>query len=317
MSEFAVVTLEGDLHAYLVEDALERRYGIETQIVAADRIAASGNLVWHVDDAEVVTLPTEDGGVVEVDELRLIWWRRCRGVPQIPDSVSDSAMRELVVKDCDAALRGVLLSAFTGKWLSDPGATQRAQNKLLQLRIARSVGLAVPRTLVSNAPNAIREFVRAQGGAAIAKTLTGVFGTALEAGRVLLESLNNDDELRLAPTIYQEEIRGENHLRVMAFGERIHAARISSGELDWRLATDMRIEPIELDVRLQRALLEVVSRLGLAMGIMDLKLTPDGDPVFLEVNPQGQFLFVEGMSEMPLADAFADFVAGELALVNA
>ena len=44
------------------------------------------------------------------------------------------------------------------------------------------------------------------------------------------------------------------------------------------------------------------------MGIFDVKLTDDDEPVFLEVNPQGQFLFVEGLCGIPLADAVADFL---------
>jgi hypothetical protein len=52
------------------------------------------------------------------------------------------------------------------------------------------------------------------------------------------------------------------------------------------------------------------------MGVFDVKLRPDGEPVFLEVNPQGQFLFVEGMSDMPLGEAFAEFVVDELAAVR-
>jgi hypothetical protein len=322
MPEMAIVTFEGDIHAYLVQEAMARSHGIEVAIVAADRIPAAGGLSWNDagswNDAasEPVTLPTEDGGTVDVRALRLVWWRRCEGKTEVPDRVRNPAMRELVGKDSLSALRGALLAEFTGTWISDPYATQRAQNKLLQLRIARSIGLTVPRTLVSNDPERIREFTRAHGGTVIAKTLTGMLGTALEAGRVRLDSLTNDDELRLAPTIYQQEIPGEDHLRVMVFGERVHAARISSAALDWRLANDMAIEPIEIDAGLQAALRQVVDRLGLRMGVFDLKVTPAGAPVFLEVNPQGQFLFVEGMSDMPLTDAFAMFAADELALVT-
>jgi hypothetical protein len=316
MSEMAIVTLDGDIHAYLVQDAMARTYGVDVAIVAADRLAAAGGMSWQDADGERVTLPTENGGTVDVAALRLIWWRRCHGRPEVPDAVLDPAMRELVVKDSLSALRGSLISAFTGTWISDPYATERAQNKLLQLRVARSVGLTVPRTLVSNDPSDIRAFARAQGGTVVAKTLTGLLGTALEAGRVHVDSLCDDDELRLAPTIYQQEIRGDDHLRVMVFGERVLAARISSAELDWRLANDATIEPIEVGRGLEDSLLEVVSKLGLRMGVFDLKATPEG-PVFLEVNPQGQFLFVEGMSDMPLTDAFAQFAANELALIAA
>jgi hypothetical protein len=316
MSEMAIVTLDGDIHAYLVQDAMARAYGVDVAIVTADRLPAAGGMSWQDLEDERVTLPTEDGATVDVAGLRLIWWRRCHGRPEVPDAVRDPAMRELVVKDSLSALRGALISAFSGTWISDPYATERAQNKLLQLRVARSVGLRVPRTLVSSNPADIRAFARSQGGTVIAKTLTGLLGTALEAGRVQLDSLYDDDELRLSPTIYQQEIRGDQHLRVMVFGERVLAATISSSELDWRLANDAAIEPTEIGRGLEDALFEVVSKLGLRMGVFDLKMTADG-PVFLEVNPQGQFLFVEGMSDMPLTDAFAQFAANELALVSA
>ena len=317
MSKMAIVTLEGDIHAYLIQDAMARTYGVDVAIVAADRIPAAGGLNWQDDQSEPVTLPTEDGGTVEVSGLRLLWWRRCHGRPEVPAAVCDPAMRELVVKDSLSALRGSLISAFTGTWISDPYATERAQNKLLQLRVARAVGLTVPRTLISSDPEQIRAFAQAQGGTVVAKALTGLLGTALEAGRVRLDSLQNEDEMRLAPTIYQQEVSGKDHLRVMVFGERVHAARIRSAELDWRLANDATIVPVELDAGLQDMLRLVLVKLGLRMGVFDLKITPGGQPVFLEVNPQGQFLFVEGMSDLPLTDAFARFAADELALVGA
>jgi hypothetical protein len=101
----------------------------------------------------------------------------------------------------------------------------------------------------------------------------------------------------------------------MVFGDEVHAARITSGVLDWRLDGGMAVEPVVIDDGLQSALRAVVERLGLRMGVFDLKVTPDGEPVFLEVNPQGQFLFVEGLCGMPLTAAFCRFVSRELAHV--
>ncbi len=162
----------------------------------------------------------------------------------------------------------------------------------------------------------MREFTRTHGGTVIAKTLTGLLGTSLEAGRVTLDSLDNHDEITVSATVYQEEIPGTDHLRVMVFGEKVHAARIRSDELDWRLANDMEVAPIVIDERLSDRLREVTTRLGLRMGVFDVKLPPNGEPVFLEINPQGQFLFVEGMSDMPLGEAFAEFIVDELAALR-
>jgi len=317
MADMAIVTLEGDIHAYLVRQAMSETYGIDVAIVAADRIPAAGGVAWDNENPAATTLPTEGGGTVDISRLRLVWWRRCHGRPEVPDHVTDRAMRQLVVKDSRAATRGAFLAAFGGTWLSDPYATERAQNKLLQLRIAREVGLTVPRTLVSSDPSAIREFTRAMGGRVIGKTLTGLLGTGLEAGRIRSDSLTDENELRLSPTIFQEEVAGTDHLRVQVFGSDVYAAKISSAALDWRLAGDMQVQPATVSEALQDALRAVVDRLGLRMGIFDLKIRPDGSIVFLEINPQGQFLFVEGMSDMPLTAAFARFAANELTLVSA
>ncbi len=313
MTRMAIVTLEGDLHAYVIQHVMAQSYDIEVAIVAADRISAAGGLSWSSDGDGAVTVPTEEGGTVDLATLDLVWWRRCHGHPEVPDRVSDPAMRQLVIKDGRAGLRGAFLTGFHGRWVSDPYATERAQNKLVQLDLARRVGLTVPATLISSDPARIRAFVRTQGGRAVAKTLTGVLGTALEAGRVELDSLVDDAELALSPTVYQAEVAGTDHLRVMVFGERVHAARIRSQVLDWRLDGDKVVEAVELPADLERRLRAVVEGLGLRMGVFDLKITPDGQPVFLEINPQGQFLFVEGMCGMPLADAFARFAADELA----
>ncbi|WP_330475795.1 ATP-grasp domain-containing protein [Terrabacter sp. C0L_2] len=316
MSTVAIVTLAGDLHARVIRRQLQEEHGIEVAVVASDTLSAAGGLTWSNTDGPGPTLPTEDGGTVDVAGLDLVWWRRCHGRPTVPDAVTDAQMRKLVVKDNRAGLRGLLLAGFGGTWISDPYATERAQNKILQLSVARSVGLTVPRTLVSTDPKAVRDFTRAHGGTVIAKTMTGLLGTSLEAGRVTLESLDDEDEIMLSATVYQEEIPGTDHLRVMVFGDTVHAARIRSRELDWRLANDMEVEPVVIDDRLGDRLRQVTTNLGLRMGVFDVKLRPDGEPVFLEVNPQGQFLFVEGMSDMPLAAAFADFVVDELDAVR-
>jgi hypothetical protein len=313
MSTVAIVTLAGDLHARVIGRQLRDVHDVDVAVVASDTLSGAGGLTWSNVAGPDLTLPTEDGGTVSVADLDLVWWRRCHGRPTVPDGVTDPQMRKLVVKDNRAGLRGLLMAGFTGTWISDPYATERAQNKILQLDVARSVGLTVPRTLVSTDPAAVREFTRAHGGTVIAKTLTGLLGTSLEAGRVTLESLDDDEEIRVSATVYQEEVPGTDHLRVMVFGDRVHTARIRSGELDWRLANDMEVEPVTIDERLGNQLREVTDRLALRMGVFDVKLRPDGEPVFLEVNPQGQFLFVEGMSDMPLGEAFADFVVGELA----
>lgn len=59
--------------------------------------------------------------------------------------------------------------------------------------------------------------------------------------------------------------------------------------------------PDDLAARL-RAYLD---RLGLVYGAIDMRLTPDGRYVFLEVNPAGQWRFMEQRTGVPMTETFA------------
>jgi hypothetical protein len=58
------------------------------------------------------------------------------------------------------------------------------------------------------------------------------------------------------------------------------------------------------------ALLRLMRRLGLVYGAIDLRVRPDGEHVFFEVNPSGQWLFVEERTGLPLTRTFVDVLAG-------
>jgi glutathione synthase/RimK-type ligase-like ATP-grasp enzyme len=97
-------------------------------------------------------------------------------------------------------------------------------------------------------------------------------------------------------------------------GERIFAAAIHSQETDYPIDFRMslgqaNVEPAELPPRIERLLHALMARLGLAYGAIDLRRTPDGDCVFLEVNTAGEFLFVEERTGQPIARALADLLA--------
>jgi hypothetical protein len=55
-------------------------------------------------------------------------------------------------------------------------------------------------------------------------------------------------------------------------------------------------------------LLSLVRALGLHYGCIDLRQRPDGTYVFLEVNPAGQFLFIEIDTGQPLTRSMAELL---------
>lgn len=280
-------------------------------IIGADSLATAGGIAWSPSGEVATTIRDLDGDDVAVEELDLLWWRRLTGDPRLPEGVTDDAARDLVVNDCRAAMLGLFLTDFRGVWISHPEATRLAGNKLLQLRVATQVGLRVPRTLVSQDVAKIRRFCEGLDYEVIVKTVAGTPRTPVMTGRVTEELLADEQAVTMSPAIYQELVPGTRHLRICCFGADVHSALIETPLLDWRYPLDAEITPYRLHEAVAHQLLRVIADLGLRMGIVDMKLTPDGEPVWLEVNPQGQFLFLEGTCGIPLIDAFSSFLERE------
>lgn len=313
----AIVSAAEDLHALAVQHLLTERFGVDCALVAVDRFPASAGLTWALDKAVPATVPCSSGSSVHLSDVGVIWWRRPAAAPAIPAGIEDAGQRSLIENDCRAALIGTLLTEFTGRWVSDPAATRRAENKLLQLRVAREAGFRVPRTLVSQNPEAIREFCHAFRNQVVIKAVRGTTINPPLTTLVNPDLLEMPDSLRMCPAIYQEYIPGRQHLRVHVFGESIYAVQLESGLVDWRSDSTTPIRPVELPERTRERLRRVTSTLGLRMGIFDLKLAADGEPVWLEVNPQGQFLFVEGICGVPLTEALCRLLTEQISHVQA
>ena len=76
----------------------------------------------------------------------------------------------------------------------------------------------------------------------------------------------------------------------------------------FRAAAPATYEPHDLPADIGAALLEVVRGFGLRFCSADLVLTPDGRYVFLDLNPNGQWLWLEIEAGLPLSAAMADLL---------
>jgi glutathione synthase/RimK-type ligase-like ATP-grasp enzyme len=305
-----ILTFADDLHGWTIKDRIERRHGTRCSLIPGNELALAGGLTWSTDADVAGLLPTADGESVDVASLNTMWYRRAPVAQTLPEGV-DAGFAPHVDLASERALHGLLLNEFRGRWISHPVATRQAENKLVQLRAAQRAGLAIPATLVSQEPRRIRAFCSAHPAVIVKPVATPRGGELAPTALVSQELLENDEVLALSPAIYQECVPGGRHLRISVVGSRCDAALIEAEHLDWRVDVDVPFSQVRLDRELEETLLATLRELGLAMGIFDVKLDDRDEPYFLEVNPQGQFLFVEGMCGIPLADTLADFLVSQ------
>ena len=128
------------------------------------------------------------------------------------------------------------------------------------------------------------------------------------------DDLEQLSSVRLAPVIFQEYISAVADVRVTIVGRQVFAmlihSRGTSYEVDFRISLrEAKTSATTLPRAVEDTLLQLMDDLGLAYGAIDLRLTDDGEYVFLEINPAGEFLFCEAGAGLPITEAVAEWLA--------
>lgn len=305
-----IVSHPADLHATEVRRHLDAR-GAAHSLVDTSQLPASARLTTTQADGDSWSANWSHGGVEDDPAAwRAMWWRR----PQpfvIDPAVRDPQDRGFVIGECAAAVAG-LWSCTDAVWVNDPDRDEAASRKMWQLKLAASLGLRVPRTCMTNDPQRAREFIASEPGAVIYKSFSATPQTWRETRTVGPGDEGMLDLVRFAPVIFQEAIPGGVDIRVTIVDGQLFAARISAGssgyEYDFRIDPTSTITEYQLPEAVEGLLLDLMARLDLWYGAVDLRLAPDGRHVFLEVNPAGQWLFVELATGQPISAALADLL---------
>jgi glutathione synthase/RimK-type ligase-like ATP-grasp enzyme len=300
-----------DEHAPPVLSAL-RRMGAEAVLLDLADFPLRGRIALDYGSrARGAPLRTPVGDL-RPEEVRAVWWRR----PEPFD-----LGRELSPADAAFSFRQVLealaglAASLDASWVNDPRRDAAASLKTRQLALAERLGLRVPATLVTNDPDRARAFLAKRGRAAtVHKALHGIDADWRPTRLVGPEDRARLESLRWAPVVFQEYVPGVD-VRVTVVGDRLFPAEIDARKTaspeDFRAVwREAPMAPCALPAAVERALRALVAELGLRFAAIDLRRRDDGEHVFLEVNPSGQWLFVEERTGLPITEAVARLLAG-------
>jgi glutathione synthase/RimK-type ligase-like ATP-grasp enzyme len=266
----------------------------------------------------ILELPTGD---LALDEVRSVWFRG-PGLAPIEGADLEGDAVHFARRETDAALFGMFGLLHDAFWVNPPDAERAAEEKLRQLKVAESVGLRIPRTLVTNDPQAARDFFTACDGQVILKTFRRVVGRLEErperlilTNRVLAENLEQIDRVRHTPCLFQEYVPKDVELRVTIVGRRVFSAEIHSQRSpvsrdDYRRYdfANTPYYPHTLPAPIEGALLKMQEIYGLNFAAIDMIRRPDGEHVFLELNANAQFLWIQDLTGLPIREELAELL---------
>lgn len=263
---------------------------------------------------------------LDLGDVSAVWYRRIAIGARIP-TIMDRQMRRASVQESRVTIQGMIAS-IRGFHLDPVPQIRRAENKQLQIQVARELGLETPRTLTTNNPQAVQQFAGECPQGMVTKMLSS-FAIYDEEGQeqvvftnpVTPDDLESLEGLHFCPMTFQEKIEKKLELRTIVVGRRAFTAAVDSQALeksrhDWRRQGIALLDAwthYDLPADVEGKLLALMAEFGLNYGAIDLILTPGDRHVFLEVNPVGEFFWLERCPGLPISDAIADLlVSGHL-----
>jgi len=321
-----ILTEEADPHADRVIEALRQR-GTALRVVRFNpaRFPSTAELSFSCSaSGQVRRSLCVEGETVDLDRVTAVWYRRPQ-LPVPPAEITDERMRKCVADECQSVLND-LWHTLDCRWVPAlPSVIRRAELKVAQLQLAGALGFELPHTLLTNSPAAFLEFYRQRNADVISKLAAGRsfmngFGEqfTLYTEGVSRRDVGYAESVRYAPVLFQSYVPKRVELRVTVVGQQVFAAEIHSQEThhtrhDWRRYDWFNTPylPHKLPQEVGRRCVQLVERLGLCFGAIDLILTPDNRYVFLEINPNGQYLWIEEATGLAISDALCDLLISE------
>lgn len=257
-----------------------------------------------------------DGREINSDEIGVGW---CQQLPPYLSQAS-SVQENLQRKNLWAA-QLASLDLLETPWLNNPRNVLYASSKPIQLVYARSVGLRIPDTLISNTPLHIRSFVENQ--LTIAKNLATpwvVAPTETQAAYTrIVESdwLQNNNKLEFCPVIYQEYKARRRDYRVVVVGNKTFAVCCEPGEgqredIRQNATTGESFQACEFDAQVVNLLKTLMKRLSIEYCSADFMEDNGSNLYFLEVNTCGAWWWVDRLYDGAICNAIVDYLKGSL-----
>ncbi|MEZ8131492.1 MvdC/MvdD family ATP grasp protein [Enterovibrio norvegicus] len=250
-----------------------------------------------------------NGCDISGDIVKAAYFRR----PGIPDEETlkiTGGHKEYLINEWMSFLKN-LYWRLDGRWLNSPTSIVLSEDKPKQLILARKVGFSIPDTYISNDVSCVMNLQKKHD--LIAKPLKqallgGDNEKVIFTTRIDEVSEEHSKSLKLAPVIFQSEIEKKFDVRVTVIGEKIFPVAIWSQvsnetTVDWRKGgkIDLKHECIQLPNDIEKMCFELIKILDLKFGAIDFVCDKNDKYWFLEINPNGQWAWIENQTKLPIA----------------
>ena len=285
-----------------------KRQEIEFYRFNTEELSKSVEIVLDFERERYLLIDKLDKKEYDLLEFTDIYYRR----PELPlyneKGLTDGEKSFLQI-EIYYTLEGIYRLLSKKHWFNHVYAIRSAENKIYQLLLAQEVGLIIPSTLISNNYASVEHFL--EYGKHIIKPVHNARIKDEKYPKIVYTSEITQDikkeEAEFNINYLQTKIEKSCDVRATFVGERCFAVSIDSQELedtrvDWRKGEHiLKHTPIELPQEIHSKCIQLMKRLDLHYGAIDFILDKQGNYVFLEINPNGQWAWIEHLTGLPIS----------------
>ncbi|MES2277278.1 MAG: hypothetical protein V4592_14720 [Bacteroidota bacterium] len=279
---------------------------------------------FNFESGEYLLTDTVAGITIDLSTVTGVYYRR----PEINRNYNELTAGERNFTFAELAytleaLYKILDGAF---WISKVQAIRNAENKMYQLMVAKRLGFPVPAALVTSDPKAALAFFNKHDRSCIIKPIKSglVQGEDDEEGVIFTSKVDitedNVGRIRSCPVYLQPLIEKKADIRVTVVGDKTFAAKIHSQEakdsqVDWRQTNKLLDHSaIDLPKIIEDQCIQLVKMLGLNYGAIDFILDKNDNYIFLEINPNGQWAWIENRLNLNISHGITELFEQNLAV---
>ncbi len=317
-----IITKPNDYHAHAVKWAIERLGGRCEFFYALDLCDGAA---WSFDPADDVLRIDYKGKrqTLAFDDFQSVWMRRPAGI-YAQESIDDAKERAVAEAECLVFGSSMMARIEAGRFTVNPQDSGRqASQKPFQMAVATRVGMPMPKSLVSNSKDEVVSFFEACGRNIVYKAMKPAVWPIQNGGGFTMTpttlltdaTLFAEADLSRSPSIFQEVINKKVEVRATIMGRSVFAwektfSSRDDMDIDWRYmfrGAEHRVHTLPEDI--EKKCFEMMEALNLVFGCFDFIIDEDGKYWFLEVNPQGQWLWGDGLDiGLYQLEAMAEFL---------
>ncbi|CAN5534437.1 hypothetical protein BH09BAC6_BH09BAC6_29060 [soil metagenome] len=273
-----------------------------------------------------------NGTELDLSAISVVWFRRWQYYPSFEavsttgDVAFEKSMNDFRLSEFKSLTRIFFDLIKDKRIIGSPRYLFKVPTKFEQLAAARSAGLLIPNSLITNSKKELTAFYIAADKKVITKPNgEGTWITVGGQNYGTYTSLVTDELLAMLPDtffpgMFQQFVDKVVELRIFYFNKKCYAMAIFSA-LDAQTEVDFRVynhdrpnryTPFNLPAYLEQKIIVFMESVGLVTGSIDMILNGNNEFIFLEVNHAGQF----GMVSFPCNYYLEKEIASELMAID-